>query len=363
MASDTILPPNFEPTVRDCNITLPADATFCNLLTLANCSDSFNTENHFLVGQLLHIKASQNDASFALNSTSSRFRGGNNIYDSFKKQKSSARYRRMFFFLDLLSKGACFVIFERDKQDEVAYWQDIYSRARVRVGDVLLITEPNPIQHSISGSLSVVTTSNAFIPIVMPMNMRTYMPTIIESDKFEGFFLKNTTVHLSNIICVQTSCNGSFCDRLFPESCPCGCYQNNSSRGYNANHVLKQNLVFQTGIPGSGEMSIGCSSLRFTELLFKRPIPGSVTKNQVLPRYQAIRTSLRAIVAFVNENGGWSISGWLRPATVTEVGSTGQVLSDTFGLHICYIYPTTDGLVRNDDFKVLQLDPNVFFLS
>ena len=50
-------------------------------------------------------------------------------------------------------------------------------------------------------------------------------------------------------------------------------------------------------------------------------------------------------------------------ATVTEAGSTGQVLSDTFGLHICYIYPTTDGLVRNDDFKVLQLNPNIFSLS
>jgi hypothetical protein len=365
MATDRILDPDFQPTVRDCNITLPQQLTLCSLITLANCPDSFNTENHFLVGLLLHIKGAQNDTSFPLNAASSaaRYRRGNNIYEGFKKQKTSANFRRMFFFLDLLSKGTCFVIFEKQKQDEVAYWQDINARGNVRVGDILLITEPNPIQHSISGSLSVVTTNGAFVPIEIPANMRPYLSPIVESDKFEGFFLRNIDIVLSNIHCVETSCNGSFCDRLFPASLPCGCYQNNSVRGYRANHVLKYNVTFDTGISGYDEVTIPCSSLRITELLFSKPIPGNITKSQIIPKYEIIRSSLRAIINFVNNNGGWSVSGWLRPTTVTEVGTTTQVLSDTFGFHISYLYPTTNGIAETNEFMGFRVDPNVLFSS
>jgi hypothetical protein len=366
MTSNSILQPDFEAVVRNCNITLPEGKIFCSVLTLVNCPDSFNTENHFLVGQLLHMKACQNESSFALNSTStaSRFRGGNNIYQSYKKPKSTASYRRMFFFMDLLSNGDCFVIFEKDKNDEMSYWQDLNARANIRVGDIMLITEPNQIQNTIAGSLNVVTTDRAFIPINIPKPIVAYMPPIVENDKFAGFYLKNKTIKVVNITSINTNCNGSFCDRLFPDITPCGCYQNNSARGYNANHVLKLQVSFDTGMAGSEVPPITTTSLRLTELLFTRPIPNSITrKGHVLQKLDSIRLALRSLVDFVNEDGGWSISGWFRPSTVSEVGTGGEVLSDTFGLHISYIYPTCEDIINEEEFKNLQKDPNMFFFS
>jgi hypothetical protein len=365
MATDTILQANFQPTVRDCNITLPAQRTFTNIHTLADNCETFNNENHFLVAQLLHVKACQNENSFALNATSSaaRFRGGNSIYQSSKKAKTSAQYRRMFFFMDLLTKGACFVIFEQNRNDEISYWLDINARANVRVGDIMLITEPRQIEHDITGSLSVVTTERAFIPIEWPTTMISYMPGIPENDTFLGFHVKHKDITLKNINSVLTQCNGSFCDRLFPDVTPCGCYQNNAGRGYSAHHVFKQDIVFDAGIIGAERSTATCSSLRFTELLFTRAVPTNITRNtHVWPRLDAIRHALRELVEFVNQAGGWTICGWFRVGTVNDSSGV-QVLSDTYGLHISYIHPSHEDILDDDDFKELQKDPSIFFFS
>jgi hypothetical protein len=352
----------FAPTVRDCNASIHADKVFTTVHTLAS-ADYDNNENHYLVAMLLHVKAAENRSTLALTPSFSaaRSRGTNNMQQGFKKLKQSANYRRIFFFMDLLTEGACFVIFEKDSNDENNYWAHVTARAATRVGDILLIQEPKAIENDIAGRLSVVRTEGAFIPITRPAGMVSYVPRSTDPDCFLGFHLPATSITLTSITAVDTTCTGCFCDRLYPRAGPCGCYTS-QQRSFGANFVFKQDVSFE--IPTLGRHVAPCSSLRFTELLFNGSVSNTISRNQhVAGKIHDIRLALRALVAFVNSNGGWTVCGWFRRSLTGEVGTAEQVFSDTFGVHIAYIQPTDSTILANDDFKNLQKDPPGFLLS
>jgi hypothetical protein len=193
---------DFAPEIRMGNMTIPANKVFTTVHELSLYDLEQSRENHFLVGLLLHIRAANNEMNVSLNSTSNTFtsRGNsNNIYRTSKRLKSSASYRRMFFFFDLLTHGKCFVIFERDHKDEKKFWTDFYVRAKTRVGDIFLISEPYPIENEITGHLSVVQTDSPFIIIKRPTNMLSYMPGIPDRDTLAGFNVSGRTITVRNI--------------------------------------------------------------------------------------------------------------------------------------------------------------------
>lgn len=288
-----------------------------------------------------------------------KHRGYNSL---FKKQKMNNTYKRVFFFLDLLTQGSCFVIFERDRSDELTYWRDAQSRLSTRVGDIMLITEPRKIESEISGHLSVVKTDRAFLPILRPNSMRTFMPVVPDHDTFLGFHIQETHIKLKSIISVDTSCTGIFCDRLYPKSRPCGCYQTNQ-RYYGANHVFKCQVQFNSGIPGSEDIVTSSSSLRLTQLLFSASLPSNMSRSTYIePKLEELRESLRLIAEYINDHGGWTISGWLRPTLIQEVGTGEEVYSETYGFHISYIYPADLRCLETNTFKGLQKEPTDFLV-
>lgn len=226
----------------------------------------------------------------------------------------------------------------------------------------MLITEPHRIENEIGGHLSVVKTDRAFLPILRPYSMKTFMPVVPDQDTFIGFNIHKTKIELNNIISVDTCCTGIFCDRLYPKSNPCGCYQSNQ-RNYGANHVFKCQIQFNSGVPGSDDIVCSCSSLRLTELLFNASLPANMSRSTYIePRLEELRQSLRDIANYINFHGEWTIAGWLRPSFTQEVGTAEQVYSETYGFHISYIYPADLDALENEDFKALQVVPTDFLV-
>jgi hypothetical protein len=181
---------------------------------------------------------------------------------------------------------------------------------------------------------------------------------------FSGFNLTNVRLEkLNNITCVDTTCSGDFCDRLFPKASPCGCYQT-GARGYPVNHVFQMDFVFD--IEGStGEPKvITCTSLRFTELLFREALPSNMGReNYIIPKMAELRTAFRTLVTYVNGHGGWTISGWFRSSTTSETGTNEQVFSHTIGLHISYIQPANPNIFQDQGFLALRKNPRTFLLD
>jgi hypothetical protein len=359
MSMQTILKPDAHIDLHNANIGVPNDRQLISIHTLSSAPDTFDREKKYIVAMLVHVKAFNADTALPTHIPFSSQRGMNAFA---KKQKTNASYKRVFFFLDLLTQGSCFVIFERDRSDEAIYWRDGISRMHTRVGDVLLITEPARIENAIAGHLSVVRTQRAFIPIPRPESMKTFMPAIPDQDTFVGFNLEQTSIKLQNINAVETSCSGTFCDRLYHKSRPCGCYQTNQ-RTYGANYVFRQDIHFQSGIAGNDEIVSSCSSLRLTELLFNNPLPANMSRSTYIePKLQELRDALRAIAEYVNEHGQWTIAGWMRPSLIQEVGTMEQVYSETYGVHISYIYPAQPEILQSEEFRALQKDPTEFLV-
>lgn len=354
------------PQVRFVQWHLPPEAKYVSVLDLASINETDNRENYFLVGMLLHVKASQEESS--INFSRFTYRGSSSGSSSAsnsptKRHKSSTTYRKVFFFMDLLTRGSCFVIFERDRNDERRFWSQMSARANTRIGDILLIEEPQRVENTVGHSLSVVRTNGSFIPIERPPNLEQHMPELMSEDNFSGFHLCNIPVTLINVNSVDSSCTGTFCDRLFPTATPCGCYQNDA-RNYGANHVFRQDFVFNIGIDDNQQEAVRCSSLRFTELLFNRPLPANMTRNiYILPNINPIREALRAIVNYVNTHGGWTICGWFRSSVTSETGTSEQVFSHTMGMHISYVQPSDDQVLQDPGFIALQKDPCTFLVS
>ena len=361
MASSPLSRTNFIPVLRGSALDLPANRVFTTVHELAADSELSNREDRFLVAMLLRVKASESNSTVSLLPTPTSSRVGENYLNNqrLKRRKTNASYRRIFFFLDLLTQGKCFVIFEEDQGDENNYWRDMNARSSSRVGDIFLITEPHRIESEINGHLSVVRTEREFIPIEMPATMHSFMPTIPDRDTFIGYFLKERQIVLHNIISCDTRCAGTFCDRLYPRVSPCGCYQ----RTNNQSHVLKQDIEFNGGLGGT-ECLVTCSSLRFSELLFSSALPFNTSNNtNIIPKLPQLRVALRLLVTYVNQNGGWTISGWFRQGTVREAGTEELVFNDTLGIRISYIQPTDHTILANEGFKALQLDPATFLFS
>ena len=359
MSTSPLSKGNFHPITKGTNLTIPDDILFVTVHDLAAETEGTNRENRFIVGLLLHVKAcdTQNHVSLRPSSMGSKF-GDSVYYNRFKKVKTSASYRRMFFFMDLFTQGKCFVVFERDQDDENIYWRDIAARGNSRVGDIFLITEPKKVYCEIKGHLSVVNTDGPFIPIKVPTTITSFMPSIPDRDTFIGYFLKGHRISVQNNISLETKCSGNFCDRLFPKLIPCGCYQS-ETRG--AGIVFKQNVSFHGGFIGGETCVVTCSSLRFTELLFSNPIPSNVSHNtNIIPKLRQIRNAMKDLVAYVNLNGGWTIAGWFRPTVVSEVGTDDTVSDETFGFRISFIQPTDENIFTDDEFKALQKDPGTF---
>lgn len=355
---------DFVPQLCQTNGFLPETLNFTNVHKLTFPNPKHCKEDLFIVAQLVHIRAASDDMSIPISYTNSSLasRGSGSIFSRYKKLKTSYTYRRMFFFYDLCTAGRCFVIFETGHNEEKMYWQDVTGRAKARVGDFFLISEPNTIETELKGGLSIVRTTAPFILIKRPPNLTDYIAATPNIDTFTGFNISGVKIQLCSIQCIDTNCQGSFCDRLFPTISSCGCYS--QARTQYAKHVFSFDIAFDSGTAFGEETTAKCSSLRFSELFFTQPIPSSIIRStHVTPKLRQLRESFRALCDYVNNNNAWDIAGWSRPSHGIDNIANDIVSKEVYGFHVSYIHPTNNNILNLQEFKNLQIDTTTFFFD
>ena len=73
----------------------------------------------------------------------------------------------------------------------------------------------------------------------------------------------------------------------------------------------------------------------------------------------ALRQAVNDITKHVNDNGGWTIIGWIRTGRVKDQSSdinTSDIINTLFPKpHISYLFPSETAIATTDAIKVLQL--------
>jgi hypothetical protein len=73
----------------------------------------------------------------------------------------------------------------------------------------------------------------------------------------------------------------------------------------------------------------------------------------------ALRQAVNDITKHVNDNGGWTIIGWIRTGRVkdgsSDVNTSDQIEPLFPTIHITYLFPSETAIATTDAIKVLQL--------
>mmetsp|Transcript_5966 Transcript_5966/g.12385 ORF Transcript_5966/g.12385 Transcript_5966/m.12385 type:complete len:416 (-) Transcript_5966:74-1321(-) len=369
---------NLIPTGANHN-RFPEYMTLTNLDELEQDTDG-GREDVVLIGCLIDLKYKTEGGSVT---TSRHFRGGRSMAGPNKAAKfgnTSCGYRRLFTFVDIQSKR-CFAVIEGGQDDETAYWR-AGGRTSFRIGDYLGIKEPFPVERYIAGSLPIVRSDDPFKILRLPCT-ELQIPQILPkpestTDKcpfiVHGLGQDNITIH--TIKPAKAICNGYLCDRqrdpraAGSESNACGCYE--TGRYQASNVVLKARIVLRHAAFArndiEGSTCITFMSWRLSNLLFKAPIPSTVTIKAMESREREIREAFRQIDTFVKDHGGWSAVGWFKSGSKRDASSAvdggnmaaeDTVVSEDRVYHICSLYPTNTNLVGMNVFRNLQLDTSV----
>lgn len=184
-----------------------------------------NTTNRFLIGRLINVKChNQGKGSYSIRQRVGSS-GGHKFF------KSTSTYRRMFFFADMLSSGDVFATFEQNNNDTSTMFH--YQRKdSLKIGDYVLLLEPDPVEHVMPGDVYKVTTERHWIMIKPPKLGYDIPPSSPSEGKQQFFFVKNKKVSVHGFTPVRSVCNSSFCDRQKTinsmEGEGCGCYHSDS---------------------------------------------------------------------------------------------------------------------------------------
>ena len=309
--------------------------------------------------KILHSTASENsDRQYRYNGQMSYVSKGN----ARQRQVGARYYDRMLTFGDILDPGKCFVIILDHYQDTVKLLR-YCKKSMEGVGNIFIITEPNPVVDYLGESTSVpiIQGINMFIPINNPLStiLPTIPPIIPDADHTMYFTLHNNSICCNRTTLQQASCTGYFCDRQSQPSPTqkCGCIYM-ATRGLD--HVLVTDIIFC--VPPSFQQNERSTVLHFRSWKFSKIF---IPNDNIWPRLHAdnheqlLRQSVKNITDFVNRNGGWTIVGWIRCGHVadhsTDTTTTPTLQSRIPRLHISYIYPTNNAIIHDQNLQQHQI--------
>ncbi len=238
-------------------------------------------------------------------------------------------------------------------------------RTHEGVGNVFFLDEPTSVTSTLGSTASVPIIESNWdsLPISNPIN--TLLPNVPLLPPDMGctrYFCSHNVRDLQfhNASFVDSVCTGVLCDRQLcvdnmtnPNSVRCGCFHYDRSSA----PLLIQ---FDIGMPcpldfdQSGVTYVSSfRSYRTTLLFIKKDSLKNVKKNDS-NHLTTLRNAVRDVVQFVNNNGGWSIVGWLRTGTVHDISETQGILAENLAStsqtpHLSYLYPTNSIIVGDDN--------------
>ena len=319
-----------------------------------------DTSGHFLVACVIGLKYHpKQDGVFTI-----RQRG---LGSAPKMQKVNYKYRRMWVCGDMGSNGAVFAVFERNN-DDMAMFFDGQPQHELKLGDIILLVEPKPVEYILPGTIYKVEVSRHWILLQRPNLPREIPPKHPHQEKQEFFYVRNVSIKAMMVVPVRAVCNGSLCDRQRTKAemanQGCGCISVNSrTPGF----VLQANVKVNLGNLGTQTIK-DFRSWRFTNHIFRRTPPSSDSSilNLVDNALADIRACTRNIVDYVNNECGWDIIGWYKRGQQVDGSATASgnpndvdqlVASDTAQLHISYLAPSDYNLKNTQAFQQRQYNP------
>lgn len=113
-------------------------------------------------------------------------------------------------------------------------------------------------------------------------------------------------------------------------------------------------------VGGSGAYFESFRSMRFSEMCFQDINTMSILLAHANPEdmffhRNDVRNGVKRLVAFVNDNGGFTVGGWHRRGTLQDADNGDEYVSTETPGHITLLAPTDPKIVLSDEFKRKQI--------
>ena len=245
------------------------------------------------------------------------------------------------------------------------------------IGSFFKIVAPLPIENNMKGDIPLIKTQ---IPLVL-LKPPSTLPTVgidmkIQENTSMAFVLNGLRLRINRTVAVKTTCSGFLCDKQrindWSGTRGCGCYHMTQFR---------TNLAFQHSIYFNGPNGKIChsdfSSHQFSKLYLKKDIPGEtrISALQNTDAYWNIEDAISNLLSHVNENGGWTVTGWYKRGVITDKsllaatsGGTNlasshnsnneriEVGAGEVNFHIVKLLPTDQDIIESEHLSEIKYD-------
>ena len=255
---------------------------------------------------------------------------GENYAISTKKGSTSRAElgnHRLFLCMDVFSKnGQTVYMIHNSTSENKRLWSKaiaLRDNGEFTIGTVFAVLAPKRITEKYNSDIPIVH-SDGGIVVMKDTNelQRVLVHNNLSENVTRAFHVQgNLTVH--NVSVVDTKCTGFFCDRqriheLNRTMKGCGCYSTTTRL---SNMVISFDLAVHANIEFD---ALQFTSHQFTNLFLNKPFPDGINwrvfdHNSNLDK---LIDSILSIVDYVNDNGGWLITGWSKRGEINDISIT-----------------------------------------
>ena len=290
---------------------------------LADNTDIEDLDGRYVTLQLLRIITQNANANAVVKN---RFNKGYN-----NRQTQNVQYSRLYLcrvVSDYASENSSVMYVMQNKDDNVKLWRrytDLRDSGYLTIGSIFRMVHPQPIDKEIGGIPLLVAEASAIVNIP-PKSLRTCpINRSIAGDQCLAYTLNNKEIRVLSFNVVETGCGGYFCDKQRAHELKaktdikntCGCFAVLSQRsGIAVSHSIKV-------LKADDENPIRhqhFSSTKFQRLYMNGTLQGNC-KEQTFDGTDVVmdlKASIKDVVKFINENGGFTILGWYRRGIITD---------------------------------------------
>ena len=178
------------------------------------------------------------------------------------------------------------------------------------IGSILIFVNPKPIEKFMNGMPMLESQDQAIL--ARPMVLKSIpFRNDLDGNEMKVFHLKGSKLELCTLTFVDSKCSRLFCDRQNLENGrkACGCFSHKSSRSC---IVMQMNFLFTTQTSET-RLIEKFSSHQFFQFLTKGFLSLDIRSSQLQngnDAYDDIIDSIEDIFEVINDDGGWSITGW-----------------------------------------------------
>ena len=336
-----------------------------HLISISQCEEQDfveKKENSALIAIMLQIRHNSfaADEKKSLLTTASRYAPGLTNAARQRLGGGNKNYDRLALFADTSENGRCFAIIFKNSAVAAKFF-DHCIRSQEGVGHAFFLDEPSPVTSTLGSTPSVPIIESVLktIPINNPINtLIPHVPLETPNMGCTRYFSSHnvTDIKFLNAQFVDSICLGYFCDRQLcvdnlttPTNAKCGCFYQDRST---APTIIQVDIVLPCPVSfdQTGKTYITNFRSYNTSLLFIKKETLKIVENDNSDHLDLLRLTIKNIVKYVNDNGGWSYIGWLRTGIVHDISETQTAQAENLAStsqtpHLSYLYPTNKSCI------------------